>query len=387
MNITIAIDSFKGSLSSLDAGNAVALAAKEVFCDATVAVSPLADGGEGTMDAIATALGGKIRTLDVTGPLGEIVTARYAVVKERSLAVIEMAEAAGLTLVPSEKRDPKITTTYGVGELIMHAAEVENCRSFIVCIGGSATSDGGVGMLTALGFEFLDKNGDPIRSGAIGLADIATVRCESVPTSVRESTFKIACDVDNPLCGPLGAAYVYGPQKGADENDVRLIDECLSHYASVTANTLGEDKRNADGAGAAGGMGFAFLSYLSGELRSGVELVAEAISLEDKIKSADIVITGEGRLDGQSARGKAPVGVARIARKCGKTCIAFSGCVGDGAEDCNGEGIDAYFPIIQLPCSLDEAMNTDIARKNLKNTAKQVFNLIKAMKGYSVVES
>jgi glycerate kinase len=331
------------------------------------------------MDAICTSLGGEICSLEVTGPLCERVTARYAVVKEKSLAIIEMAEAAGLTLVQSDKRDPKVTTTYGVGELILHAAMVEKCREFIICIGGSATSDGGVGMLQALGFEFLDELDQPIGRGAVALGRIAKISSESIIKEVRECCFKIACDVDNPLCGELGAAHVFGPQKGADACDVELIDGCLSHYADVTSRTFGTDNRNSAGAGAAGGMGFAFLSYLGGELRSGIELVASATSLEEKIKDADLVITGEGRLDSQSAGGKAPVGVARLAKKYRKICIAFSGCVGKGADKCNKEGIDAYFPIIQASCSLDEAMDAENASENLKKTAKQALLLVRAI--------
>ena len=380
MNVLIAIDSFKGSLSSLEAGEAAAMAARDVFPDASVTVSPLADGGEGTMDAIAACLGGEICSLDVTGPLGETVTARYAIMKERSLAVIEMAEAAGLTLVPKDRRDPKITTTYGVGELIMHAMKVNGCRNFIVCIGGSATNDGGVGMLKALGFDFLDKNGKCVPNGALGLGMIEKIVAENVPSELSECEFMVACDVKNPLCGEHGASAVYGPQKGASPADVQIMDECLCHFADLTAQKLDDDLRYVPGAGAAGGMGFAFLAYLGGHLRSGIELVADVTALEDKIKNADMVITGEGRLDGQSAMGKAPVGVARLAKKHGKLCIALSGCVGDGAEACNGEGIDAFFPIVQAPCTLDVAMDHETAQTNMKKTAKQALLLVKALK-------
>lgn len=331
MNIVIAIDSFKGSLDTYMSGKAVSEAALEVFENAETFICPLADGGEGTVDAVTRALDGEIVELCVTGPLGEAVTARYGLIKRRGLAVIEMAEAAGLTLVPKEKRNPKITTTYGVGELILHAVKNNGCRSFIIGIGGSATSDGGVGMLQALGFEFLDEDGLEIGRGAACLARIASVCREKVPTEIFECEFKIACDVDNPLCGENGASYVYAPQKGAGAEDVRLIDLCLSHYADITEKVFGVDKREAKGAGAAGGMGFAFLSYLGGSLRSGIELVIEATALEEKIKNADIVVTGEGRLDRQSAMGKAPVGVARAAKKYGKHCIAFSGSVSEGA--------------------------------------------------------
>ena len=380
MNVLIAIDSFKGSLSSLEAGNAAAMAAREVFPDASVTVSPLADGGEGTMDAIAACLGGEICSVDVTGPMGESVTARYAVVKERKLAVIEMAEAAGLTLVPKDKRDPKVATTYGVGELIMHALNINGCRDFIVCIGGSATNDGGVGMLKALGFDFLDQKGNSVPEGAQGLGMIRRIVTENLPHALSKCNFMVACDVKNPLCGVSGASAVYGPQKGASEADVKIMDECLGHFADLTAEKLGNDLRHVPGVGAAGGMGFAFLAYLGGQLRPGIELVADVTALEEKIKNADIVITGEGRLDAQSAMGKAPVGVARLAKKHGKLCIALSGCVGDGAEACNQEGIDAFFPIVQAPCPLEDAMKQKNAQANMKKTAKQALLLVKALK-------
>ena len=380
MKVVIAIDSFKGSLSTFESGRAVREAAETVFGNVVADICPLADGGEGTVDAVVSSLGGEIVKVDVTGPLGDRVLAKYGFVRQRRLAVIEMAEAAGLTLVPADKRDPKITTTYGVGELILHAIKENGCRSFLIGIGGSATSDGGVGMLQALGFEFLDGNDVAVGRGAAELGRIERVRIDGVAREIRECEFNIACDVENPLCGERGASYVYAPQKGADERDVALIDGCLSHYADITAKVFGKDMRDEKGAGAAGGMGFAFLSYLGGRLQSGIGLVIEATGLEERIKNADLVVTGEGRLDRQSAMGKAPVGVARVAKKHGKMCIAFSGCVTDGAEKCNDEGIDAYFPILQTPCTLEEAMDKTSAYKNLEKTATQVFRLINVTK-------
>lgn len=377
MNVLIAIDSFKGSLDTMMAGGAVGEAAKETFQNAKIDICPLADGGEGTMDAVIASLGGEIYTERVTGPLGDAVSARYGVVSAEKLAIIEMAEAAGLPLVPKDRRDPKITTTRGVGELILHAIKKHGCRRFLVGIGGSATNDGGVGMLTSLGFDFLDGEGDPVPDGAVGLGQIKRIKNDRVPREIFECEFKVACDVNNPLCGERGASAVYGPQKGASQSDVEMMDGCLSHFADITSDFVGRDMREYPGAGAAGGMGFAFLSYLNGQLRSGIELVIEANRIEEKVKAADIVVTGEGRLDGQSCMGKAPVGIAKIAKKYGKICIAFSGCLGDGAELCNSVGIDAFFPILPTVMPLDEAMNGENAYKNLKNTAIQAFNLIK----------
>ena len=377
MNVLIAIDSFKGSLDTLAAGRAVSEAAVAVFVNAKATVCPLADGGEGTMDAVIASLGGKVIEKEVTGPLGEPVKARLGIVESEKLAVVEMAEAAGLPLVPKDKRDPKSTTTRGVGELILYAINEYGCRRFLVGIGGSATNDGGVGMLSSLGFDFLDGEGDPVPDGAVGLGQIKRIKNDRVPREIFECEFKVACDVNNPLCGERGASAVYGPQKGASQSDVEMMDGCLSHFADVTSEFVGRDMREYPGAGAAGGMGFAFLSYLDGHLQSGIELVIEANRIEEKIKNADIVITGEGRLDGQSCMGKAPVGIAKLAKKYGKICVAFSGCLGDGAEQCNNHGIDAYFPILPTVMPLDEAMNGENAYKNLKNTAIQAFNLIK----------
>ena len=379
VNLLIAIDSFKGSLDTMMARSAVGEAAKETFQNAKIDICPLADGGEGTMDAVIASLGGEIYTERVTGPLGDAVSARYGVVSAEKLAIIEMAEAAGLPLVPKDRRDPKITTTRGVGELILHAIKKHGCRRFLIGIGGSATNDGGSGMLKALGFEFLDKNGQGVPDGAIGLGMIETIVTEKVAREICECEFMVACDVNNPLCGERGASAVYGPQKGAGEADVKIMDGCLAHFADLTEKKLGNDFKNAPGAGAAGGMGFAFLSYLSGKLRSGIELVIETNHIEEKIKAADIVITGEGRLDSQSCMGKAPVGIAKIAKKYGKICIAFSGCLGKEAEKCNDFGIDAFFPILPTAMSLEEAMNTENAYKNLKNTAGQVFRLLRAI--------
>ena len=378
MRITVAIDSFKGSLPSLVSGEAVKCAAERVFDDVTVNIRPLADGGEGTVDAIISANNGELITLDVKGPLEKTVKASYGLVKRTNTAVIEMSSAAGITLLSREELNPYKTTTYGVGELIRDAI-FKNARRFVIGIGGSATNDGGVGMLKALGFEFLDSAGNPIENGAIGLSKLAKIKCDNALKELSECEFLVACDVKNPLCGEHGASAVYGPQKGATPEMVRNMDNWLKEYARLTKEVKPGADENCEGTGAAGGMGFALMAYLGARLTSGIELVMRETSLEEYIKDSDIVVTGEGRLDGQSAMGKAPVGVAKLAKKYSKLVIAFSGCVTDDAVLCNKNGIDAFFPILRAPVSLSEAMDVENARKNLSSAAEQAFRLIKAL--------
>lgn len=375
MKVTIAIDSFKGSLSSIDAGQAITEGIKAAIPEAEVYVSPIADGGEGTMEAIVSATGGEIVSIPVHDPLAQEVIASYGIIHESNTAIIEMASAAGLPLIPAEQRNPLYTTTYGVGEMIGDAIE-RGCRNFIIGLGGSATNDGGVGMLQALGFDFLDSDGDSIIFGAEGIADLTEIRTDNAMEELSECKFFVACDVKNPLCGDNGASAVYGPQKGATPDDVVTLDGLLKKYADLTKEVLPDSDAEFSGSGAAGGMGFAFLSYLNAELKSGIDLVIEQTKLEEHIKDADIIVTGEGRLDSQSVMGKAPVGVASLGKKYGKKVIAFSGCVTEDATECNNHGIDAFFPILRTPCTVEEAMEHDNAYKNLRNTAEQVFRLI-----------
>lgn len=379
MKVTVAIDSFKGSLSTFQAGNAVAEGVKLVYPDAETAVCPLADGGEGTVDAIVAATGGERVEVTVRGPLGTPVTSSYGLISRTKTAIMEMSAAAGITLVAEGDRNPLNTTTYGVGELIADAIK-KGCRKFIVGIGGSATNDGGIGMLQALGFRFLDQDGNPVALGGKGLGDIAEIKIDSAMAELKDCAFCVACDVKNPLCGDNGCSAIYGPQKGATPEMIRDMDAWLGRFAELTKEVLPEADANIPGTGAAGGLGFAFLSYLNATLQSGIDLVIKETGLEEYIKNADIVVTGEGRLDGQSYMGKAPVGVAKLAKQYGKTVIAFSGCVTEDAASCNEHGIDAFFPILPAPCTLQEAMDCDNAYKNLKNTASQVFRLIKAAK-------
>lgn len=375
MKVVIAIDSFKGSLSSLEAGEAVREGVLKADGSAKVVIRPLADGGEGTVDALAIGLGGEMIEAEVTGPLGESVKARYCIVKG-STAVIEMAQAAGLPLVPEELRDPLFTTTYGVGELILDAIR-RGCRSFIVGIGGSATNDGGTGMLSALGFDFLDKSGEKIAFGARGLEALASVSAENVIPELGECSFRVACDVNNPLCGERGCSAVYGPQKGATPESVKIMDEWLGKYAETAKAVFPNADPNYPGAGAAGGLGFAFKTFMNASLESGIGIILDETELEKHIADADVVVTGEGRIDFQTAMGKAPIGVAKLAKKHGKRVVAFAGCVTADAEECNNHGIDAFFPIIRGITTLDEALDRDNAYSNLRAAAYQVFRLIK----------
>ena len=376
MKVIVAVDSFKGSLSSLEAGNAIKDGIKKAISDAEVCVRPLADGGEGTVEALTLGMGGKLEHVTVTGPLEKPVDCVFGIIEESRTAIIEMSGAAGITLVANEDRNPLNTTTYGVGQVIKDAI-FKGCRHFVIGIGGSATNDGGIGMLQALGYGMLDKNGKQVPSGAKGLKGLEKITDENVLPKLKECTFRVACDVNNVLCGKQGCSAVFGPQKGATPAMILQMDKWLAHYAELTAENYSHADANQAGTGAAGGLGFAFLSYTNAVLESGIKIVLEETCLEEYIKSADIVVTGEGRLDGQTVFGKAPVGVAEIAKKHNKKVIAFSGCAADDAVICNEYGIDAFFPILQDIQTLQEAMDSKNAKKNIIAASEQVFRLIK----------
>ena len=375
MKVVVAIDSLKGSLSSLEAGEAIKSGVLNAIPNAEVCVRPLADGGEGTVEALALGMGGELKTVEVTGPLGERVNCLYGILEESKTAIVEMSGAAGITLVSDELRNPLHTTTYGVGEVIKDAI-ANGCRHFIVGIGGSATNDGGIGMLQALGFGMLDKDGNQVPFGAKGIKEIVTITDDQVIPELKECSFRIACDVTNPLCGERGCSAVYGPQKGATPEMVKEMDAWLSDYAKLVSEKYKSADAEYPGTGAAGGMGFAFLAYTNAVLESGIKIILEETKLEDYVKDADIVITGEGRLDGQTAFGKAPIGVAKIAKKFDKTVLAFAGAVTKDAVVCNEHGIDAFFPILRRIQTLQEAMTPEIARDNMVTTVEQVFRLI-----------
>ncbi len=375
MKVVIAVDSFKGSLSSMEAGRAARAGILAARPDASVTIKPLADGGEGTADALIEGLGGSKIDITVTGPMGQPVQACYGYLDASSTAVIEMAAAACITLVAPEERNPLIASTYGVGEMILDAA-ARGCRDFIIGIGGSVTNDGGIGMLKALGFRFLDKDGRDAGEGGQALGKIMSVDTGGRNPLLTGCRFQVACDVTNPLCGKNGATYIYGPQKGVTEDLLEQLDADMAHYAAVTAEALGSGHAVAKGAGAAGGLGFAFLSYLGAVLTPGVDLILDAVGLREELADADIVVTGEGRLDAQTAMGKAPAGVARLAKAYGIKVIAFAGSVAKGASACNEAGIDAFFPVIRGVTTLEEAMKPDTARENMTAAVEQVFRLL-----------
>ena len=375
MKVVIAIDSFKGSLSSIEAGMAAKDGVLKAKPDTEVIVKPLADGGEGTVDALIEGLDGEQIDITVTGPMGAAVSCYYGLLRKTNTAVIEMASAAGITLVPCEKKNPLLATTYGVGEIIRDAME-RGCRDFIIGIGGSATNDGGIGMLKALGYNFFFFIGKDVGEGGQALAKIASIDTQNRHPLISECKFRIACDVNNPLCGENGATYIYGPQKGVTDDLKKELDAGMANFAKITAASLGKDNSNTPGTGAAGGLGFAFLSYIGAELIPGIELILDAVDLDNDLKDADVVITGEGRLDHQTAMGKAPVGVARLAKKYEAKVVAFAGAVTEGAAACNDAGIDAYFPIVRGVTTLEDAMKKENAQKNMTETAEQVFRLL-----------
>lgn len=378
MKTLIAIDSLKGSLSSLEAGESISEGIKRVYENCETLILPLADGGEGTVEALVSQMKGHLKSVSVTGPLGDKINCQYGIIEKSKTAIIEMSGAAGITLVPIKDRNPMNTTTYGVGEVIKDAIG-NGCRHFIVGIGGSATNDGGVGMLQALGFGFLNEDGRQIPFGAKGLSELKTITDEFVIPQLKECSFRVACDVTNILCGETGCSAVFGPQKGADAEMIVKMDKWLAEYAALTKKKYADADDKLAGSGAAGGLGFAFVAYMNAVLESGIDIVLDEIKLEDKIKDADFVITGEGRLDYQSVMGKAPIGVAKMAKKYGKTVIAFAGSVSKDAVKCNANGIDAYFPMLRSVVTLEEAMDKDTARSNLSDSTEQVFRLIKSI--------
>ena len=364
MKVLIAIDSFKGSLSSLEAGETVAAAAREAGFDPTVC--PMADGGEGTLDAFFAARGGEIVEVRVSSPLGEAVTAKYLVSGRR--AVIESAEAAGLTLSP--ERDVMRASTCGLGELIRDAIG-RGCRDFTVGLGGSATNDGGTGMLASLGYRFTDEAGEAIPLGAAGLERLAHIGRDATLPELSECTFRVLCDVKNPLCGPLGCSAVFAPQKGATPEQVKTMDAWLARYAALAGGEPDEP-----GAGAAGGLGYAFMNFTDAALVPGIDTLIDEAGIEELMRDCDLVVTGEGKIDRQSAMGKVPAGVAACAKKYGKKVIAFCGIAGEGAEELYPLGVDAIFPILRRITTLEEAMRPETARENLAFTACQVFEII-----------
>ena len=355
MRVVVAPDSYKGSVSAVGVAAALERGVLRVFPQAEVRKIPIADGGEGTVEALVTATGGKIRQERVRGPLGEAVEAYWGILGDGETAVIEMAAASGLPLVPQERRDPRITTTYGTGELIRAALDA-GLRRIIIGIGGSATNDGGTGMAQALGAKFLAADGTELPPGGGALAKLKTMDLSGLDSRLAATEITVACDVDNPLCGSRGASAVFGPQKGATPAMVAELDSALAHFAECARAATERDVADLAGAGAAGGLGAGLLFFTPAKLRPGVEIVLEAVKFADVVKEAAFVITGEGRTDFQTAYGKAPVGVAKVAKQFGVPVFCISGGLGDGADDVLAQGIDATMSICSRPLSLEECM-------------------------------
>ena len=357
MRIVIAPDSYKGSLSAVAVTAAIEKGLLSVFPAAEIHKVPIADGGEGTVEALTAATDGQILRETVTGPLGEPVNAFWGILGDNATAVIEMAAASGLTLVPESQRDPRFTTTYGTGQLIKAALD-RGLRNIIIGIGGSATNDGGAGMLQALGAAFLDSDGECLPQGGAALAQLAAIELSGLDRRLTETVIQVACDVDNPLCGPKGASAVYGPQKGATPEMVGQLDKALEKYAEIAQAATGKSVSACPGAGAAGGVGAGLLFFTNAQLKPGVEIVLETTGFTAIVKNADLVITGEGRTDFQTAFGKAPVGVAKIAQQYQVPVICLSGGLGKGHEDVLTQGIDGLMSIVPQPMALEECVRS-----------------------------
>lgn len=378
MQIVIAMDSFKGSLSSPAAGEAVAAGVRRVFPEADCRICPLADGGEGTAAALTQAMGGIWVHCRVAGPRLTPVDCAYGIVGQT--AILDSAAAAGLTLLPPAQRDPRLTTTYGLGQAIAHAM-AQGCRRFLLGLGGSATNDAGAGMLQALGFTLRRADGSALRSfGGAALAEVCTITTEHVLPELAECEFLAACDVTTPLCGPAGCSAVFGPQKGASPAAVAELDAALQHFARCAARLRPEADPQEPGSGAAGGLGFALRCFLNARLEPGAALVLRETGLEAHLRRASLVFTGEGRLDAQTALGKGPAAVAQLAARHGRPCIALAGSIHAEAEAL----FTACFPIQRGVCTLDEAMQPQQAVENLSRCAEQVCRLLAASRDFSV---
>lgn len=374
MKIVIAPDSFKESLTALEAANAAEEGFKKVFPCAEIVKLPMADGGEGLVHSLVSSLFGKIIPQEVTGPLGKKVESFFGLIHNGKTAVIEMAAAAGLHLVPRSERNPLLTTTYGVGELILAALD-QGVERIIVGLGGSATNDGGAGLAQALGVRILDENGNEIEFGGGGLSAVSSIDLAGLDPRLSQITIEAACDVTNPLLGPEGASAVFGPQKGATPEMVGLLDRNLGRFADVIEQYLGKDVRNVPGAGAAGGLGAGLLAFLSCRLRKGVEIVIEATGLEKQVQDADLLITGEGKIDSQTVYGKTPAGVAAVGKKYDVPVVALAGTLGAGFETVYDHGIDAVFSIVPGVVTLEEALQN--AYSNMVHASENIARLMK----------
>ncbi len=379
--IVVASDSFKGSVTSADVAECAELAVHRVFPDCEVLKIPVGDGGEGTVETLIAAMDGKSVTCMVHDPLMRPKEITYGILGDRNTAVIEMAAASGLTLLLPSERNPLLTTTYGTGELIKDALN-RGCRDFLIGIGGSATNDGGTGMLQALGFRFLDKAGNELGLGGQILNRIYSVDRSMVLPQLRESSFTIACDVNNPFYGKQGAAYIFARQKGADDAMIRLLDEGLRNFAEVIERTEGIEVNRISGSGAAGGLGGGFVAFLKGTLKPGIQMVLEALRFDERIQGADLIITGEGKLDKQTCMGKTPFGVLQAAMKQDIPVIVLGGSVME-VDLLNASGFLAVLPLLPYPASLEQAMDKDFTKRNIMRALEQQLRVIQYYNGSS----
>lgn len=378
MKIVIAPDSYKESLSALDVATAIERGFKEIFPDAEYVKLPVADGGEGTVEAMVAATHGRIVQVNVTGPLGEPVAGFYGISGDEQSAFIEMAAASGLELVPAAQRDPLITTSWGTGELIRHALDA-GVKHIIIGLGGSATNDGGAGMVQALGATLLNAQGNALGQGGGELASLARIDVSELDPRLKTCRIEVACDVTNPLTGDDGASAIFGPQKGATDEMIARLDNALHHYAKIIQRDLDVDVLTLAGGGAAGGMGAGLYAFCGAELRRGIEIVTDALHLAEHVADADLVITGEGRIDSQTVHGKVPVGVAKVAKKYHKPVIGIAGSLTADVGVVHEHGLDAVFSVIYSICSLDDALKN--AGENVRMTARNVAAVLKAGRG------
>lgn len=380
MKIVVAPDSFKGSLTAAEAARAMEGGIRRVCSDAEVNLVPMADGGEGFVDAVLMAKGGHIETTQVLNPLGEEIEARYGICEDGVTAVIEMAAASGITLIAPEQRNSLVTTSYGTGELIRHALDA-GCRTILVGIGGSATTDGGAGMAQALGVRFIGAGNKAINEPLPGgrLSEIERIEMGSLERRIAECEIVVACDVDNPLLGPRGAARIYGPQKGATPEQVEVLEKNLLHFSRLIVRDLSHDVSNIPGAGAAGGLGAGLIAFCNATLKPGIELIMEIVQFEKQLQGADLVLTGEGRTDAQTVSGKTPWGVAQAAKQFGIPVILLTGEIGEGAEQLYKQGIDVLHPIVVGPMTQCEAMAK--ARELLTDATERLFRILRMKRG------
>lgn len=374
MKILLAPQAFKGSISALDAANAMRDGVLRVVSDAEVVPVPVADGGDGTLETLVESSEGQIHRIEVTGPLGERRAAEWGAMGDSVTAVIEMARTSGLALVPEDKRNPLVTTTYGLGEAIRHATNA-GFRRFIIGIGGSATNDAGAGMAQALGVRLLDGSGNELEYGGAALAELRAIDMSGLDPAIGECEFLVACDVNNPLTGPTGASAIYGPQKGATPEMIELLDAALSRFAEVVKRDIGAEVSDVAGSGAAGGLGGGLIAFVGGQLRAGVDIVLDTVRIDDYLPGADLVITGEGSMDHSTIYNKAPVGVAARAKQFGIPVIGISGSLGAGFRDVHKHGIDALASITPGPVTLDEASQR--AAELIADATEQVMRLLK----------